>query len=236
MRIAHRLAGETAHHLDFPVADGGFLAQIGAQGGTVAVLHHGGRSENHLVAARRQPEGELLVFQIVEAFVETAVAQQHVAAIGAGVRVDEVDRRLPAQAVVLVLVLQLDEAGHQRALARSVCPFGGDDGQIGQRGADLAEPVGARHAVGVGETDDVSRGRACANVARRRRPAARCGDDRRPGGAGQGGCVVGRTIVDDEDRHRPVVVLLAQRRHTAGDGVGGVVGRDDDGQGRGGHG
>ncbi len=38
----------------------------------MAVLDDGCRAEDHSMAPRRQPEGKLLIFQIVEAFVEAS--------------------------------------------------------------------------------------------------------------------------------------------------------------------
>jgi len=165
-----RMGGQDGH---LPVADAGLFPCIGADSGSVQVVHHGIGHEHQPVAALGYAEREILVLQggAGKTLIESADLLQHRSPVDGGVGVHKVDGCPARRAAVTRLVLNLDEAGHQTSLPRGVNPLAAGRAALLRRAQEGAGPARMRGAICVREQDPLALRLRDAVVARRGRSA-----------------------------------------------------------------
>ena len=226
-----------------PEADVELAAKIVGQGAVVEVLDLGLGHEDQTVALLRQAKAQLLVLHTGrgESGIEAAVLAENVPAIGRGVGVDEVDAVLAPHAVVAVLVLGLDEAGHQAGLVCQVSALGPHHVRLLEGPQQGLGPVRNWGAVRVGEEDVRSPshlgpvvagcGRASVLLAHQPGLAIRVAGD--PGHHLLGRAVGGAVVHHDDLGLAGGQGLLRQGAQATIHEVGAVVDRHDDGTAKG---
>ncbi len=215
-----------------PAAVVPLLPEILPPGGAVAVQDQGARRQEE--AARRRAEPGVEVAGVVGgiALVEAAQGQHRVPPIhhvrrgGEGpAGVAEIARRIEAAA-------EVDEARGRRGGAQARRRAGGAQrlGMSLDGCQQLLEPASGRHAVGVGEGDPGTLGRAEARIARCRRTLLALSDHLHAVPPGELGAAIGRAVVDEDDLVVGPRQALAGEGHEAGlEIVPAIVDRDDDG-------